>query len=549
MKQRILLFNEDARNRLKKGMDELADMVKITLGPLGNNVIIEKSIGSPLITKDGVTVAKEVFLKDPICNIGAQLLKEVALKTNEMAGDGTTTATVLAQALLTEGIKSIIAGVNPIDLKKGMNIAVKEISRVLREISSPIKSKEDIIHIASISANNDEQTGRIIADAMESAGNEGTVIVEDANGVENSIEVAEGVQLDRGYTYSSFINKKQTMEVELQNCYILLYNSTLDQFNSMVNLMNQIVKQGDSSLIIIADEFSDELTKLLVLNNMRGTIKCCAIQSPGFGDRRVDLLNDIAIFTGGQVFGRDSFIDINNIQLSSLGKAKKVLVDKNKTVIVGGNGDTKAIKETVDQIKYLIANTTTAFDKQRLQERLGKLTGGIAILKVGAVTETELIEKKMRIEDALHATRAALEEGIVPGGGTALIRVRNLIMKDSVFSYLNCNKKYQEIGKDFVLKALEVPFLSICSNAGVSGEVVLNKIEETEDLKFGYDVLNEQYGNLFEMGVVDPTKVVRLALENAISIVGMFLTTKGVIVQSEEEKEYINNIISQNVPN
>jgi len=546
LKQRILLYDQEARQKLKIGIDTLADMVKVTLGPKGNNVIIEKSVGSPLITKDGVTVAREIFLKDSVENMGAQLLKEVASKTNETAGDGTTTATILAQALISEGIKNVTAGVNPMDLKRGMDIAVKEVSKELKRIKKPVTNKNDIIHIASISANNDYEVGNFIADAMDKAGEEGIVIVEDSRGLETEIEVAKGVQFDRGYKFSYFINKKQTMEVELQDVYILLYNNNLNQVKELAQIM-EMVAGKNASLLVIADEFSEEVSKMLIVNHMKGNIKCCAVQSPGFGDRRVDLLNDIAIATGGTVCGNNPSLSLSQISLSSLGFAKKAVIDKNKTVIVEGKGSQEKIKETVDQIRYLIKNAETEFDKQRLQERLGKLTGGIVILRVGSVTETELKEKKMRIEDALHATRAAIEEGIVPGGGVALVRARKIIKNPLHVKYIKGNEKDQEVGISIVYKSLAVPFLTICKNAGLTGEVVLNKVENSEDLYYGYDALNEEYGNLFELGVIDPAKVVRLSLENAVSVASMFLTTQGVISQSQEEKEAIDRLMSQNM--
>ena len=544
MKERVLLYNQEARQKLKIGIDTLADMVKVTLGPKGNNVIIEKHVGGPLITKDGVTVAKEIFVKDPIENMGVQLLKEVALKTNETAGDGTTTATILAQALISEGIKNVTAGVNPMDLKRGMDIAVKEVVKNLKEIGKKVESKNDIIHVASISANNDYDTGNIIADAMDKAGEEGTIIVENSRGMTTEIEVAEGVQIDRGYKSSYFITKKQTMEVELQNVDILLYNNNLNRVTDLANIMKQSAEQN-ASLLVVADDFSDEVLKLLVLNHLKGNIKCCAVQSPGFGDRRVDLLRDIAVATGGKVIGSEHSITLDQVNITYLGGAKKVVIDKNKTVIIGGFGKQEEIKDTVDQIRYLIQSTETDFDKQRLQERLGKLTGGIVVLRVGSVTETELNEKKMRIEDALHATRAAIEEGIIVGGGVALLRVRQSLKDSSNLSFVKGNKEEQKIGISIVYKALAVPFLSICNNAGLTGEVLLTEIEKSKNINYGYDALNEKYGDLIELGVIDPVKVVRLALENAVSVAGMFLTTQGVISQSLAEKESIDKLMSQ----
>lgn len=544
MKQRDLFFDQEAREKLKRGIDSLANMVKITLGPKGNNVIIEKTTGYSLITKDGVTVAKEIFLKDSVENIGAQLLKEVALKTNETAGDGTTTATVLAQAIISEGIKSIVAGVNPIDLKRGIDLAVNKVCDELKNLRVKVESKDDIINIASISANNDYEIGNIIADAMDRAGNDGTVIVEDAKGVNTVVDVVEGMQFDRGYKHVIFINKKTTMEVELQNPYIIIYNNVLSQVPALASLMEQIIKKGNSSLLVIADDFSDEVMRLLVLNSAKGIIRCCAVMSPGYGDRRFDLLNDISVFTGGTILGNEDF-PITKATLNDLGKADKVIINNNKTIIVGGKGNSEKIKETIDQIRHLIYTTTVEYDRQKLQERLGKLTGGIVVLRVGSVTDTELTEKKMRIEDALHAVRAALEEGIVPGGGVALIRARKVLKNRDLFSYVKGNIVDQNIGVDIVYRALEVPLLSICNNSGLVGQVILKEIENNDSVEFGYDVLGDKFGNLYELGVIDPTKVVRLALENAASVAGLFLMTKGVICMSETEKNYVDGLMLQ----
>jgi len=568
MKQRDLFYDIEARTKLKKGIDSLADMVKVTLGPKGNNVVIERTGGAPLITKDGVTVAREVFLNDSTENMGAQLLKEVASRTNETAGDGTTTATVLAQAFITEGIKSVVAGANSMDIKRGMDIATTLVSNRLKEVSKTVQGKEDIINIASISANNDYEIGNIVANAIEKAGNEGIVIVEDAKGVDTVIDIVEGMQFDRGYKYAAFINKKTTMEVELQNTYVLLYNNNLQQLPALANLMKQVYEKGNSSLLVIANEFSEEVNKLLLLNSVtvKGNLSCCTVISPGYGDRRTDLLKDIGVFTGGIVFG-DDINPITQASLNSLGKADKIIIDKNRTIIVGGKGDVKDVEERITEIKYLIDNTSVDFDKQKLQERLGKLTGGIAVLRVGAVTETELKEKKMRIEDALHATRAALEEGIVPGGGTALIRAREVLKDESNFLFVKGNIQDQLLGIRIVYNSLEIPFLSICNNAGLSKETKflrklkrawwkllskagitseeVLKIIEKGDFSYGYDVLNETYGDLYFLGVIDPTKVVRLALENASSVAGMFLTTKGVIAQSQKEKDYVEGLLSQ----
>jgi chaperonin GroEL len=544
MRSRTLLYDLEARTKLKVGMDALSEMVKVTLGPKGNNVIIEKISGFPLITKDGVTVAREIYLSDPIENMGAQVLKEVAMKTNETAGDGTTTATVLAHAFITEGIKNLTAGSNPMDLKRGIDIAVKHVTDRLKELSRPVTGKEDIISVASISANNDNQIGNDIANSIEKAGNEGIVIVEDSKDSDTIIEVSEGMQIDRGYQHPYFINKTVTMEVELKGTYILFYNGKLHQMHDLARIAEAVIQKEAASFLVIADEFSQEVLQLLVMNKMKMGRQFCAVISPGFGDRKVDLLNDMAALTGGTVFGGDLSLPLARADISQLGYADKVLVDKNKTVIVGGKGKSEKVKERVDQIRMLLDNTIVDFDKQRLQERLGKLTGGIVVLRVGAITETELKEKKMRIEDALHATRAALDEGIVPGGGVALVRAKEIINKIDTSNL----REDQKTGINIVKKALDIPFLSICSNAGLTGEVILQEVIQ-ENLEYGYDSLNDKYGNMFEMGVIDPTKVVRLALENAASIAGLFLTTKGVIAESKEEKEYIDKLMSQSPAN
>ena len=549
MFQRILLYDPEAKTQLKKGIDALTDMVKVTLGPKGNNVIIERPAGPPLITKDGVTVAKEIFLEDDIANIGAQLLKVVALKTNETAGDGTTTATVLAQALISEGIKNVTAGANPIDLKRGMDLAVKKISEELKSKSKKVTGKEDIINVASISANNDYEIGNYIADAIEKAGEEGTVIVEDSKSSDTIIDLVEGLQIDRGYTSPHFINRLETMSVELNNTYILFYNGTLSQIHEVGSIADKIIKKDSgASFLIIADDFDPLMQEMLLLNKIKGGRQFCAVKSPGFGDRQVDLLGDIAISTGGTVLGGTQPINLSSATLNVLGFARKVVITSNKTIIVEGKGNPDDILQRVEQIKFLIKETSTDFDRQKLQERLGTLTGGVVTLRVGAVTETELKEKKMRIEDALHATRAALEEGILPGGGIALVRAREVLKDTDNFEYLKGSIDDQKTGIKIVYKALEVPFLSICENAGLEGKVILKELEKRE-YKQGYDVLNDTYGDMFELGVIDPTKVVRLTLENANSVAGMFLTTKGIIAQSKEEKGYIDKLMTSSPQN
>ena len=549
MFQRVLLYDPEAKTQLKKGIDKLTDMVKVTLGPKGNNVIIERPGGQPLITKDGVTVAKEIFLEDDIENIGAQLLKVVALKTNETAGDGTTTATVLAQALISEGIKNVTAGANPIDLKRGMDLAVKKISEELKSKSKSVTGKEDIVNVASISANNDYEIGNHIADAIDKAGEEGTVIVEDSKGSETTTELVEGMQIDRGYESQYFINVPERREVVLNNVYLLLYNGKIHQANEAAKLGNLVLqKDSTASYLIVAEEFTPEFLNWMIANKVKAGMQFCAIKSPGFGDRRIDMLTDIAVATGGNVIGGNPGVDIARATLSDLGMASKVIITQNKTIIIEGKGEPGEILSQVEQIKFLIKQTTVDFDIQRLQERLGKLTGGIVTLRVGAVTETELKEKKMRIEDALHATRAALEEGILPGGGIALIRAREVLKDTNSFEYLKGSVDDQKVGIKIVYKALEVPFLSICENAGLEGKVILKELE-TKEYNQGYDVLNDTYGNMFDLGVIDPTKVVRLTLENASSVAGLFLTTRGIIAQSKEEKGYIDDLMKSSPKN
>lgn len=537
MLQRELFHGASARAKLKTGIDALADMVKVTLGPKGKNVIISKGDRAPLITKDGVSVAREVFLADPVENMGAQLLKVVSRKTNETAGDGTTTATVIAQALITEGVKNVAAGANPMDLKRGMDAAVKLITRELDKVKVPVQGKKDVVQVATVSANNDSEIGEIIATAIEEAGEDGIVLVEDAKGVDTEISKVEGFQLDRGFISPYFINRPGLQDVELKNVSILLYNSRLSDFQDLGGLMDSLARDKKKSLLIIADEFGPEVLKLLIQN--KGVLPSCAITSPKFGDFRKDVLLDVATLVNTKVV--DETMLSKTFTLSSfshnLGHADKVLVSREGTIIIGGSGEEKEIEELVKQIRQRIEITTVDYDRQRLQERLGRLTGGIVSLKVGASTETELQEKKMRIEDALHATRAAIDEGIVPGGGVAFLKLREQLKDVSDFLPVRGNREDQLTGIKIVYEALKVPFLSICKNAGLEGEVILRDVN-MQQFNHGYNALTDEFGDLVEHGIIDPVKVVRLTLENACSIASLFLTTEGIISQTQKEKDY-----------
>jgi chaperonin GroEL len=537
MQSRLMLYSTEARNKLKVGIDALANMVKVTLGPKGRNVIIEKKFGGPMVTKDGVTVAQEVFLKDPIENMGAQLLKVVASRTAETAGDGTTTATVLAQAIVTEGIRIVTAGANPMDIKRGIDAATMAVVNDLKRLSKEVSTKEEIINVGAISANNDLLIGNLIADAMERVGKEGVITVEDAKSLETTVEVVEGMQFDRGYLSSYFITKMDTLEAVLDDVYVLLYDGKLSLVDDMLDLLNSVLQRG-SSLLIIAEDVVGDAIKTLVVNKMSGRIKVCAVKAPGFGDRRKDILQDIAVLTGGTVISEELGRLLKTTTISDLGKAEKVIVNKDSTTVVNGKGKVEDVNDRVAQLKNLIDSCTSEYDKEKYQERLAKMTGGVAVLRVGAATETESKEKKMRIEDALHATRAAVDEGIVPGGGIAYLRARDVLL-DIRMSVTN---EDQRAGIDIVFRALQKPFFDLIENAGLSGHVVGNEIatvygKNPEWDDYGYNALTDKYERLLETGVIDPTKVVRCALENASSIAGLFLTTEGVIAESLEEKK------------
>jgi len=523
-----ILFNLDARDQLKKGVDELANAVKVTLGPKGRNVIIEKKFGAPHITKDGVTVAKEVELEDPFQNLGAQLVKEVASKTGDDAGDGTTTATVLAQSIVSVGMKNVAAGANPMDLKRGID---KAVSKVVKSIAAQAKvvgeNYDQIEQVASISANNDAVIGKLIADAMRKVSKDGVITIEEAKGTDTHIEVVEGMQFDRGYISPYFITNTEKMEVEMEKPYILIHDKKISNLKELLPILEPAVQSGRPLLIIAEDVDSDALTTLVV-NRLRAQLKICAVKAPGFGDRRKEMLEDIAILTGGVVISEEKGIQLEQATLEMLGTAEKVTVNKDNTVIVNGAGTKEAIANRVSQIKAQIAATTSDYDREKLQERLAKLAGGVAVLYVGAASEVEMKEKKDRVDDALCATRAAIEEGIVPGGGVTYIRAI-----ESLNSIKAANDD-EQTGIDIIKRAIEEPLRQIVYNAGKEGAVIVQKVLEGQD-DFGYNAQNDKYENFFKAGVVDPAKVCRVALENAASIAGMFLTTECVITEKKED--------------
>ncbi len=522
-------FNVEARDRLKKGVDALANAVKVTLGPKGRNVIIDKKFGSPVITKDGVTVAKEIELKDSIENMGAQMVKEVASKTADVAGDGTTTATVLAQAIVTAGLKNVAAGANPMDLKRGIDKAVEKVVEYLQKISQKVgDDNKKIQQVASISANNDPEIGKLIANAMAKVKKEGVITVEEAKGTETTVEVVEGMQFDRGYISPYFVTNADKMEAVLENPHILIYDKKISNMKELLPILEKQVQTG-SPLLIISEEVDGEALATLVVNKIRGSLKVVAVKAPGFGDRRKAMLEDIAILTGGTLISEERGFKLENADLSYLGKATKVTIDKDNTTIVGGSGKKNDITARVNQIKAQIETTTSDYDKEKLQERLAKLAGGVAVLYVGAATETEMKEKKDRVDDALHATRAAVEEGIVPGGGVAYIRAINSIEK------LTGVNEDETTGVAIVKRALEEPLRQIVQNAGMEGSIVVQKVREGKD-DYGYNARTDAYENLYAAGVIDPTKVTRVALENASSIAGMLLTTECVVADIKEEK-------------
>ncbi len=524
---KIILFDVEARDKIKKGVDSLANAVKVTLGPKGRNVVIDKKFGAPRVTKDGVSVAKEIDLADPVENMGAQLVKEVASKTADAAGDGTTTATVLAQAIYGAGIKSVAAGTNPMDLKRGIDAAVKTVVQDLKKQAQPIDKTEEITQVATISANNDLQIGKRIAEAMKVVGNEGVITVEEAKGTEDELKTVEGMQFDRGYLSPYFVTNADKMEVELENPLILIHDKKISALKDVLPILEKSQQTG-RPLLIVAEDIDGEALAALVVNKIRGSLKIAAVKAPGFGDRRKAMLEDIAIVTGGTLISEEQGYQLETAEVIHLGQAEKVVIDKDNTTIVNGAGDSEQIKARVNQIKAQIESTSSDSDKEKLQERLAKLAGGVAVIYVGAATEVEMKEKKDRVDDALHATRAAVEEGIVAGGGTALVRAL------AALDNLGTENDDQENGVNIVRTAIEAPLRTIVSNAGGEGSVVVNKVKEGKG-DFGYNARNSQYENLIESGVIDPVKVTRLALENSASISGLLLTTECVISDEPEE--------------
>jgi len=523
-----LIFNEEARRAIGRGVDKLSSAVSVTLGPKGRNVVLDKKFGAPNITKDGVTVAKDIELEDHFENMGAQMVKEVASKTSDVAGDGTTTATVLAHTIYREGAKNVTAGANPMALKRGIDKAVERVVEELKKLSTPIKDRKEISQVASISANNDKTVGELIADAMEKVGKDGVITVEEAKSMETVCETVEGMQFDRGYLSPYFVTDPERMEVNVENPYILIHEKKISNMKDLLPILEQIAKMG-RPLLIIAEEVEGEALATLVVNKLRGTLSCAAVKAPGFGDRRKEMLKDIAILTGGEVISEELGIKLENIKLQDLGKAKRVTIDKDNTTIIEGAGETRAIEGRIKQIKTQIEETTSDYDREKLQERLAKLTGGVAVIKVGAATEIELKEKKARVEDALHATRAAVEEGIVPGGGVAFLRCVAAIDK------LNLQGD-EKVGANIVKRALEEPIRKIAENAGVEGSIVVQKAKEGKGA-FGFDAENEVYVDMMEAGIIDPTKVTRIALQNASSIASLMVTTEALVTDIPEKEK------------
>ncbi|MFZ5806320.1 MAG: chaperonin GroEL [Verrucomicrobiota bacterium] len=528
MSAKQLLFDQEARQKILIGVEKLAKTVKATLGPAGRNVVLDKKFGSPTITKDGVTVAKEIELEDPFENIGAQLVREVASKTSDVAGDGTTTATVLAEAIYKEGLKNVTAGANPMDLKRGIDKAVEAIVEELGKISKKVKDKEEIKQVATVSANWDHTIGEIIADALDKVGKDGTVTVEEAKTIETTLEVVEGMQFDKGYISPYFVTNAEDQDAILENAYILINEKKISNLKDMLPLLEKVAKSG-KPLLIIAEDVEGEALATLVVNKLRGTLQVCAVKAPGFGDRRKAMLEDIAVLTGGQMLSEDLGVKLENVQLDDLGKAKRIVIDKENTTIIEGAGKNSDIQGRIAQIKKQIDDTTSDYDREKLQERLAKLAGGVAVINVGAATETELKEKKARVEDALHATRAAVEEGIVAGGGVALIRGQKAIEELKL-------KGDEKIGAQIVYRAIEMPLRTLADNAGVEGSIVVQDVKSKKGAE-GYNVATGEYVDLIKAGVVDPTKVTRSALQNSASIAGLLLTTEAIVAEIPEKEK------------
>jgi chaperonin GroEL len=529
MASKELHFNTDARAALKRGVDQLAEAVKVTLGPKGRNVVIDKKFGAPTVTKDGVTVAKEIELSDPLENMGAQMVKEVATKTSDIAGDGTTTATVLAQAIFREGLKNVTAGSNPMALKRGIDRAVATIVEDLKRISVPTAGKKEIAQVGSISANNDKEIGDLIAEAMEKVGKDGVITVEEARGLETTLETVDGMQFDRGYLSPYFVTDPEKMESVLEDALILIHDKKISSMKDLLPVLEKVAQMG-KPLLIIAEDVEGEALATLVVNKLRGTLRVSAVKAPGFGDRRKAMLQDIAVITGGQVISDEVGFKLENAAITDLGKAKRIVVDKDNTTLIDGAGEEDKIKGRIAEIRAAIDKATSDYDKEKLQERLAKISGGVAVINVGAATEAEMKETKARVEDALHATRAAVEEGIVPGGGVALIRAQKALKA------LKLEDAEEQIGVDIIRKAIEEPLRMIVQNAGGEGSIVLEKVRNAKDDKYGYNALTDTYEDLVASGVIDPTKVTRTALQNAASIAGLLLTTEAIIVEKKEEK-------------
>ncbi len=529
MAAKQLEFNVEARARLKRGVDQLADAVKVTLGPKGRNVVIDKKFGNPTITKDGVTVAKEIELEDPVENMGAQMVKEVATKTSDVAGDGTTTATVLAQAIFREGLKSVTAGANPMSLKRGIDKAVESVVDELKKISVPTAGRKEIAQVGTISANGDQEIGEKIADAMEKVGKDGVITVEEAKGLETTLETVDGMQFDRGYLSPYFITDPEKMEAVLEDAYILIHDKKVSSMKDLLPILEKVAQAG-RPLLLIAEDVEGEALATLVVNKLRGTLKVCAVKAPGFGDRRKEMLIDISKLTGApQVISEEMGLKLENATLNDLGQAKRIVIDKDNTTLVGGKGKSEAIQGRIKEIKAAIEKSTSDYDKEKLQERLAKLAGGVAVINVGAATETEMKEKKARVEDALHATRAAVEEGIVPGGGVALLWCQKVLDK------AKATEEDEKIGVDIVRRALEEPVRWIVQNAGQEGSIVVSQVREAKNKNFGYNAQTDTFEDLVAAGVIDPTKVTRTALQNAASIAALLLTTECVVVEKKEK--------------
>jgi chaperonin GroEL len=522
-------FDTDARDRMLRGVNILADAVKVTLGPKGRNVVIEKSFGSPRITKDGVSVAKEIELSDKFENMGAQMVKEVASRTNDEAGDGTTTATVLAQAIIKEGMKAVAAGMNPMDLKRGIDLATTKVVAAIKAAARPVKDSDEVAQVGTISANGEAQIGRFIADAMQKVGNEGVITVEENKGMETEVEVVEGMQFDRGYLSPYFVTNADKMIADLEDAYILLHEKKLSSLQPMVPLLEAVI-QSQRPLLIIAEDVEGEALATLVVNKLRGGLKIAAVKAPGFGDRRKAMLQDIAILTGGQVISDDLGMKLENVTIDMLGRAKKISINKDNTTIVDGHGDKKEIEARVAQIRTQIEETSSDYDREKLQERVAKLAGGVAVIRVGGMTEVEVKERKDRVDDALNATRAAVQEGVIVGGGVALVQA------GKVLADLKGANSDQDAGITIVRRALEAPLRQIAENAGVDGAVVAGKIRESNDLSFGFNAQTEEYGDMFKFGVIDPAKVTRTALEDAASVASLLITTEAMIADKPADK-------------